>query len=198
MGYSAACFDCASSVSSAAIARSKNPGFPGCMDRKAARSIPTAAAARRNSWRFIRKSWTSSGEAKSSLATAQSHSSSVGVLTAPSRSIKDLCAVLAIVPYLTSVGFSQRNDAQSAVSDSVDAGEKPSIKVSVTRDAIFAVISPQIHHISSVRPIQSHRISQRNAMFRPVCGILSFIPLKLHDRHSIGGLVNTRLTGDLA
>ena len=194
-GYSAACLGRFNMASSAAFARSSNPGLVGSNGKNASLSIPAASATRKNASRLRMKSSAASWLKKSLTCTNQTKSSAVSSLASPSSSVSGGKSLYAISHYLAAVGFSQRYDPAQAASLCIDANIESVGYWAIIHDALFVVIASLVNFFCADDPVQQPRFPQPNPMFGPVLHILLLIPLNLHSPQPCPVVVNRRLNG---
>jgi hypothetical protein len=198
-GYSAASPAAFGKGPKAAAMRSSKPGFVGAKGRNTSRGIPSDSAARRISARRVRNSTTwNVSPPKSSVLTDQAHSSGVGVRASPSLSISGLYLWRAMVPYLTLIGFSQRDDSNSAFTVSEDANVQTSIEKGDARYSDFAIGMARVNHVDANCPVQPRRIGQRQPVLFPVRRVLRLIPFERHASEVMRGVVNQPFHGGQA
>jgi hypothetical protein len=197
--YSAACRADFAKSSSISAARSRKPGLPGESGRKMALSMPRASTSCRNSARRFRNSTTLIvSPSKSSVLTDHARSSAVGVRASPSSSIRGVYLRRAIVPYLTLVRFSQRDDAKTRVAFGEHADVQTPVKAGVTDKPHFTKCLAQVDDDNPQRPIQPYRVGQRQPVLGAVGGILRNVPLKLHAAKVTRGVVKQLLPEGMA
>jgi hypothetical protein len=195
-GHSAACRPARAADSSAAVARSMKPGLLGAKGRKVSRAIPACSAACRKRARSSTNLAAVMKLGKSVALTAQFHSSFVGVLASPSASIRGCFTRCAMVPYLTTVGLSQRDDAHCIAAQRIGTSVEPPKNAPICKPARFAIVVSGVGDDLRPRPIQPRRVGQRQPMLAPVLRILHRIPLELHAPDVARSVMNNRLTGD--
>jgi hypothetical protein len=177
-------------------ARSRKPGLPGPSGRKTARSIPCASTFCRNSDRRFRNSTTCSvSPPKSSVLTDHAHSSAVGVRASPSSSIRGVYLRRAMIPYLTLVSFSQRDDSQTTVTVSKDTDVQTPVEWGKARHSDFAIGKSRIDDVGPYSPIQPYSFSKRQPMLGKVLRVLRFVPFEVHTAEPMRGVVNQPLPG---